>query len=201
MPCHSRCDSNLKRALLQELTLSLEVAKHYATALNLLRGPGRAPIDPESLVGYDVEAVSRLSEVRPCGSAHLRASDLADRTPPIAHLRLCGQHTTRRSSTVSSFRLVTPRALPTVSAGVHSLGARAAGARGGSRVRGRKVARGSGSQASHGACLLRSQSSGESRRSRELRFRASSGLRLNKARTGVKHVMISTLMAYAYNWL
>ncbi len=49
----------------QELTLGLEVAKHYATLLNLLRGPGSEPVDPHTLVGADLHTVHQLSQVTP----------------------------------------------------------------------------------------------------------------------------------------
>ena len=48
----------------QEMTLSLDVARHFAEALTLLRRQESSPVDPTTLAGADVQSLVRTCEVR-----------------------------------------------------------------------------------------------------------------------------------------
>ncbi len=55
---------------LQEMTLSMEVARHFAEALTLLRRQESSPVDPATLAGADVVTVMQMNEARPRFSRH-----------------------------------------------------------------------------------------------------------------------------------
>ena len=54
---------NRVHAALQELTLSMGVARHFAEAMTLLQRLEREPVNPATLAGANVEAVMRMNEV------------------------------------------------------------------------------------------------------------------------------------------
>ena len=52
------------RSLLQDMVLSMDVARHFAEALTLLRRQESSPVDPAALAGADVQTVMRMNEAR-----------------------------------------------------------------------------------------------------------------------------------------
>ena len=147
------------RWLLQEMTLSMDVARHFAEALTLLRRQESNPVDPATLAGSDVQTVMHLNDVRPrvlnalLYTQRVRASafgqhvdaiavisrsggpSLGDRRPVKQEFAM-GEEWGSSTDTVACLR----RGLAILSAGVHAVCDQFAGDRRGSGLGGRSAA-------------------------------------------------------------
>ena len=70
-------------SILQDLTLGVEAARHYASAITLLRGLDSVPVDPETLVGMDVPSLVELNDVRHVLVKHIAASTTVRFSLPV----------------------------------------------------------------------------------------------------------------------
>ena len=70
-------------SILQDLTLGVEAARHYASAITLLRGLDSGPVDPATLVGMDVPSLVELNDVRHVLVQHIAASTTVQYIFPV----------------------------------------------------------------------------------------------------------------------